>query len=210
MIKLPVVVEHSVRSAEAARARLVTDFNKEILSETANNKTSVTCYRGCSSCCYHPVVITVLEGVSMYRWLSSSNRWTQALRQDLEAHHRKVVGLDFAVWMLSLIPCPFLQGSVCSVHEGRPFQCRTTYSIGDPHYCHPHRFNEATEMVQRSKLMRAQDAIEGPLMHKHQQTLVRIPMSSALLIGEKVCKGELDLEDTNFHIGLQWAEALDG
>lgn len=203
--RLPVMSERSVREAETTRTRLARDFDRRV--RLGDPPTTVTCQRGCHHCCYHPVLISVLEGISIFRWLAEHGHWTHALKRELEGHHRTVVGLDYAIWMLSLIPCPFLKEGECDIYEGRPFFCRTTYSTGDPYYCHPHRFGDASGIVSKIEVLAALNQAEESLLQRHQMGAIKLPLSSALLLGESVSKGDVELEEVGRHIWKQWAEA---
>jgi len=195
--KLPLLTERSLNEAEAGRSDALQRFEREIHQHVTETKRPVTCSKGCDHCCYHPVTISILEGMSLYLWLAGSYLWTADRKNQFAKHSKSVWGLSPEIWMLSMTPCPLLEDHLCRAYEGRPAVCRATVSTGDPLYCHPHHFGlDVTGLVPRHSFYEAIVGAEKRLLRRHAQILFQLPISTAVLYGEMVCKGELDLEDS--------------
>lgn len=157
----------------------------------------IACKKGCHHCCYHPVVITLLEGLSLYYWLKDNHLWTTSLRDKLIEHSTKTWHLSFEVWFMSLIRCPLLSDDgLCTAYESRPFPCRVVYSTGDPHYCHPHRMGDDTQILSRRELFETLAVTETEILRRHRLPHFRLPLATSLLYAERIATGELLLEDT--------------
>lgn len=156
----------------------------------------ITCQKGCNHCCYFPVAVTPLEGITMYRWLHERGLWKRAFKAKLQETHERVWGLSASVWLLGLIPCALLQedGS-CGIYEARPFACRTTFSVSAPEFCHPHRFAEFMGIIPRKEVAEAMDAAEDRLMKSAKIPALRLPLATAILLGERVCTEDESAED---------------
>ncbi len=189
--KLPVLTEHSLASVVTARVTLAAEFKESI-------EGTISCRSGCSDCCYHPVQISISEGILLYRHLVSSGRWTPSFRATMEEHARTTRDLSYEVWLLSLIPCPLLDPGTkkCTVYSHRPFQCQVTYSTGDPYNCHPHRIM-ASGLVNRQKVMNDFNEQVIRAIRKHGITMINMPLSVAVLLGEKVVAGEFEMDGSD-------------
>lgn len=196
--RLPVLVERTIRDAYTARTELAARAEREIQTLPL----PLTCQKGCHHCCYFPVSISIFEAISLFQWLSDEMIWNKALKAACEDHAAKTVGLSLEVWMLSLIPCPLLKDGLCTAYERRPFVCRVTASVGDPHNCHPHRIPDAEGLVGRREALQRLMAAEEPLRKRFAIGKLRVPLARALLVAERVCKGELELEDVGKVIWL--------
>lgn len=196
--RLPLVTEQSLAQLRQIRTQLSTDFERELLQQTREAKVSLTCRAGCANCCHHPVLISAIEGTLIYRWLAERGRWTPSLRARLKEHAEKTKDLPFEVWFLSVIPCPLLdeKTSRCSAYQARPYPCRVTYSIGDSENCHPHKIDE-TGLVNKREVMATYHREQNQVARKHGLQMVLIPLSMAVLLGERVVKGEIELDDTD-------------
>lgn len=198
--RLPVLVEHSVGLVEALRVDAARRFNAALQDETERVKLRVTCTVGCASCCYHPVSISILEAVPIYRHLVRQGRWDAALRGRLEESGRKQLGMAFEVWLFSLIPCPLLHENKCLAYEERPFVCRTSISVGDPYYCHPHQLGENTRMVPRDGALDEYHKAQAAVLRRHKIHVATIPIGLALILAERLCKGDLDLKQVDHEV----------
>lgn len=207
--RLPVLLEHTVREAESNRQVLATQFEATLRTALADNKHAITCTKGCNHCCHYPRMLSLLEGVSLFRWLSDHSLWRKGLQDKFREAHRRVWGLAPSVWLLSSIPCPLLSDEgLCEAYEGRPFVCRTTVSTGDPYYCHPHRFTEGGNgIVSRREVEATIHDVESRLMKAARFTLLRVPLATAVLMGEQLCKEGLDPEDISEQLFEDWARS---
>jgi len=111
------------------------------------------------------------------------------------------------MWFMSMIPCPLLDEKTkkCTAYEGRPFQCRATYSTSPSMYCHPHEILQ-TGIVDRQTAMSKFHVEEVKAMRRHGLVLFLMPLSVAVLMGERVASGELRLEDAESALVLAYGE----
>lgn len=206
---LPLLVERTVTQAKAASQELASSFFAQLQSQLSDE--GITCTKGCHNCCYHPVLLSLLEGVALYRWLSEQRLWTTALKETFKAHADRTRNLSFEVWLLSMIPCPLLtKDGLCGAYEARPFSCQITYSVGDPEQCHPHQIGDNTRIVPKREVLERLANVEVPLLKRHGLNHFRIPMAEAVLYGERIAKGELDLEDSAKTLWVNLIEASNG
>lgn len=201
---LPIRVERTVRDAHIARTELATQCERELRSM---EDAALTCEKGCHHCCHHPIIISLLEGITIFRWLAENELWTKALRTRFEGVSQQTLGLPIVVWLLSMIPCPLLSDKgLCQAYDARPFICRVTVSVRDPYFCHPHRLSEDTGLVPRSMAIDRLEAAEKPLRKRHAAGGLMLPFAQAVLYGEKICTGDLEFEDVALKL---WAELRD-
>ncbi len=191
--KLPLFIERSLGDMHVSRLALASEFEHDIRSEK-----KISCKSGCAECCYHPVLISVLEGIFLYRWFAEHGRWTPSFRQSLEKFSKTTTGLAFEVWAITHIPCPLLTSkNECSAYEARPLTCRTTFSTGNPHYCHTHRIGPDTGFVNRVEVLSKFHVREVELLKRYNLFHMLFNVGKAMLLAEKVCNGTIDLEDVN-------------
>jgi len=198
---LPIKADRCVQGAKAFRASQATEFQRGLFERSG----PVTCRKGCHHCCYNPIAISVLEGITIFQWLQDQRLWTTTLKEKFQEAQSSTLGLSIPVWLLSQIPCPLLdlEEGVCIAYGGRPLTCRITASTGDPYYCHPHRVVDAAGVVPRT------DTLER--VYAHEKTLLRlihthhsiIPLAAAVLLGEKISKGEISIEDYPQQVVIQ-------
>lgn len=192
--RLPLLLQRSVAEAKTARHELAESYDSQLRGRLAGEGASITCSKGCAHCCYHPVYITLLEGVSLYQNLQANGLWTTRLRGALEEHADKVRGLSPEVWAMSLVPCPLLDNDkLCRAYEDRPFSCRVTYSLANPENCHPHKLGPG--MLPKKELLETLSVAEAQILFRHHLKHFRIPLSMAVLYGERIATGEVELED---------------
>jgi Fe-S-cluster containining protein len=183
--KLPLLTERSLADVKAARI--------ETASEVDAKLPLVSCKSGCSACCSLPLYVTILEGILLYQHLTAKGWWTPSLRKKLERHATQTFDLASETWLLLNIPCPLLEKDKCIAYAARPFTCRTLYAKSSPEFCHPHRLTNA-RFVNREEAVDKFRAAEGKILARHKIALFGMPVSNAILIGEKVINGEGDLE----------------
>src|SRR5271154_952594 len=188
---LPIFIERSIQHMQADRFELGDDFERKILGESI-----VTCKKGCTSCCYHPLLITILEAIPIYGSLVEHGRWVPSLKDKLRKAASLTTGRDLSVWLLSKIPCPLLSAKgLCTSYEARPFACRATMATGDPYYCDPQRLGDQKTILPRIDIMRSFHAREAALLRKHNLLHLTMPIGRAVLLAEQVCSGTIRLED---------------
>ena len=202
MRRLPLLVERSVGELQAERLRISSDFERQV------RNAGVSCLQGCSACCYYPISISVLEGLLIYRWLAEQHLWTLKLKKKFEEASEKTRNQALEVWMLSKIPCPLLVDDRCSAYEARPVLCRTMFSRGDPYYCDPHRLGSGQAgVVPRVAPLDDLLATETRLLKRHRMDLIYLPLSFAVLVGERISKGEIELEEVGRQLILDYVRA---
>ena len=201
MMKLPVVAQAQINRLERAKK-----FDAELQIELNEVKTRTTCSKGCSHCCYHPRLISILEGISLYRSLYKHHLWSSVLKKQLEDHQTKTWNLAPEVWLLSTIGCPLLQDGMCVAYEARPLSCRICYSTGDPYLCHPLRLTEGSGIVNRAAAMEEHMEAEQRLLRRFKLRNIPLPISSAVLLGERIDKGDIRLEDFTTSLSQNQAE----
>ena len=199
--KLPILVEHSLSDVAGTRLELAAKFR-----ETTERSGPVSCRSGCAHCCYHPVHVSIFEALLLYRHLVSSGRWTPSLRAKLTEHADTTRDLAFEIWLLSMLACPFLDANnKCSVYAQRPFACRVTLSQGDSYLCHPHRVLNS-QIVSKTDITREFHKRQRVPTRRHDLTLIIMPLSVALLIAERIERGEVDLEATDMAVLQDYVE----
>jgi hypothetical protein len=186
MRKLPLLVERSMAQMRAERVELATTVDAKL--------PKVSCKSGCAACCSYPVYVSIIEGMTLYRHLTEKGWWSPKLRKRLEAHADKTTDLAAEVWMMLDMPCPLLENRKCIAYDARPFACRTLYARTPAEYCHPHRVAQAS-FVDRDKATASFRQAEGKILAKHRLGLVGMPVSQAILFGEKIVTGQIDLEN---------------
>lgn len=190
MRKLPVLQAQAIAKVRIAQSALAEQHHNQL-------QDTPTCRRGCASCCHHPILISVTEGTLLYWHLRNNGLWTKDLKDNLEDHARRVVGLSPAIWMLAEIPCPLLSNTKeCRAYKARPLLCRTAYSYGDPDLCAPSKFSVQTPMADRQNTLRDFYEKDSKIHKSLSASYWQLPLSLALLIGSKVGEGKLSLSES--------------
>lgn len=113
------------------------------------------------------------------------------------------------VWLLANLPCPLLTPkNRCMAYDARPFNCRATLSVGDPAYCHPHRLVSGSGIVPRVEVLAAFHDVETKLLKRHGLFHLTMPISSAVLLAEKVVSGSIDLEGADRAFVAEYKEGV--
>ena len=187
--KLPLFVERSIQQVQVDQFELADTFARAILGDKV-----ITCTQGCSACCYHPVLISIMEAIPIYGALVEEGRWTPSFREKLKKVSEMTSGLAYQVWLLAKIPCPLLENDRCLAYEARPFVCRTTMATGDPYYCDTQRLGPETSIVPRVDAVAEFHSKEKVVLRKHGLLHLLMPVGRAILMAERVCSGNLTLE----------------
>lgn len=207
MKKLPLYVEQIVSENHTAKLQRAERFERELRTNLMDLDKRITCEKACSHCCYFPIGITIIEGIRIYRSLVDHRLWPR-LRDAFEKHRDQTWNLSPEIWLLSETPCPLLKDNLCQIYESRPLTCRTCYATGDPHYCHPHRFTSGdSSLVPRKDVLNEHRVEETKLLKRHNLSHIEMPISAAVLIAERLCKGEFAFEETG-NVVMQEHESL--
>lgn len=188
--RLPVLVDQAIGAVQAESVEKGFSFERLVRKQK-----HVSCTVGCDHCCHHPFEVSLLEAIPIYRHLVQKGRWTPSFVKALQEHVEKTDYLPVVTWLLLNIPCPLLVNSRCSVYEVRPFHCRTTWSVGDPHYCKGERFGPDTALVAKDDLTRTFNQYQKLHAKQVGMPFYTLPLSKALLWAAKLVGGELSLHD---------------
>ncbi len=192
--QLPVLLERDLIKIRTERYLRSEMFMQEVRSTIEEMDRVISCSPGCSACCHHPVTLNLLEGILLHRWLAEHGLLTADLWAKLQKHAKETWALSHEIWFLSNIPCPLLANDRCMAYEGRPFVCRTTVSIGDPIYCHPHRHGPQTGIIPRSSVMQDFEAMAIRKLRDQGLNTLQLSLSKALLVAEAVLSGTLEFD----------------
>lgn len=198
---LPTRFDQTLNQFRADRIRIAGKFELSVVS------TGVSCRKGCHKCCYYPVLTSIMEALVVYRGVVKKRLWTSSLKARFQEASDRVKGLNLEVWVLSQIPCPLLdqKSGTCLAYESRPFFCRTTFSKADPHYCDPSHSQGQPPVVDRKEALLEMINTEEMLLRKHRLGRIVLPMSSAVLLAERLDKGEIDFSTVGL---LVWKDYI--
>lgn len=124
-IHISSLIVQSYLSGSISRDRLYTVLMEHIDGFNEFVKTFTVCSKGCSSCCYIGVRLTIFEA---------------EIIQDQVFNKGILKGKSLAIMQDKLLngvkPCVFLDiNGTCSIYEYRPFTCRSFHTVDDPAYC---------------------------------------------------------------------------
>lgn len=192
MRRLPVLrIDQIVTEGSVGRANLAQEFEQGVRTGRLGN---ISCRKGCSNCCSHPVFLSLLEGISLYRHLYHAGLWTSALRLEMIEAHVRTWDLNLEIWALSAQPCPLLKDKECIAYDGRPLPCRVTFSTQDPSQCHPHKLDIPNTLIPRREVLEAATDLEQPLFAKMGIKYLKLPLASAVILGELVSQKKVEPE----------------
>lgn len=202
MRRLPVLAERAVSDVKALQSQVASAFDGEMRRNSMQTK----CRIKCSNCCSHPFLISIAEGVLIYRSLVENRTWSR-VKKKFEEVRDLTLGLNFEVWLKSNIQCPALkEDNTCGAYAARPLHCRVTYSTGDAERCHPHALGASTPLVDNADTVVHFSRESQRHLKKVGTSGVLMPLAEAVLLGEMVDTGKLPIEETD----LQFARDLYG
>ena len=206
-LALPLSLERSVAAAQAQRIRLADRYTAAARKWAAEHKSPITCLPGCASCCHHPILVSILEGVSVYRYLLDTGRWTAALQAALKEASDRQYGVNYTIWLLSLTPCSFLGSDKhCTIYEQRPFICRIYHATSDPYYCHPHRLGPSTQLVPRDAALKLYQDTETRFLKRHGLQFFGMPLGTAVLLADRLTRGSMSIENVDAEVLKEYLE----
>jgi Fe-S-cluster containining protein len=91
----------------------------------------VACKKGCSHCCYTWVSVTAPEALAIAKIIKQRG---EAAIEKVRLAHEQTKDYDFDTRTQHPIPCPLLEGDLCSIYDARPKVCRLAAS-GDAEIC---------------------------------------------------------------------------
>lgn len=128
--------------------KLVSTASRKIREWENLHRLSNSCTPGCSDCCYHPVVITRMEGLIIYTFVIEHHlehffakilNITRTIEEKLpklpSLDNEKLVQEFRKKYFDLRIPCPFLFENKCVIYPVRPTNCVTYLFYGDPSTC---------------------------------------------------------------------------
>jgi len=198
MKRLPLITERALGEVKALQ--IAAGHSYELQMRINEPRTS--CKKGCTSCCSHPFLISIAEGLILYRWLRENRKWTPQMRAAVMDARDKTLGLLFDIWLLSNIPCPLLNtAGECSAYEARPLRCRITYSTGAPQQCRPNELGPKTKIVPYADTLIEFTRASLDALKKAGAKSHLMPLGEALLLAEAIDTGKLDIKDTDTQHG---------
>lgn len=130
---------------------------------------ALACHAGCSHCCHGPVHLSPLELLNIALHLDSTAvapAQRTELHARIEAKNLRVRGMSVETQTRTIIPCPFLLESQCSIYAVRPLFCRGRNAIDLAPclagYAHPEQ-NVPMQMLQEQMLI-GQSLVMGILI----------------------------------------------
>lgn len=199
--------DRALGEARSAREEVVSAFQRELVANLTLHHRAITCSRGCTHCCYHPVAVSLLEGLLAYRGMDSARIWTPTMRERMVKAADQTVGLSFEIWLLSMTPCPMLDGGGCMIYDMRPATCRMCCSIGDPTDCHPHNLVSARGIVPRAEAVHGYHRKEEAILRRFGLPHATMPLPLAVLVAERVCSG-VPVEDSMTEVLKEYGSRL--
>lgn len=162
----------------------------------------ISCHRGCSSCCYRPVHISLLEALSLYRAIP------KATLPSVLKHGQEAKNQDPLVWYLTKTPCPLLTAKQeCSVYAHRPMVCRTHEVRSDPYNCDPHILGAV--IVDRAQEVQSfHKAEEAAMARLGLKKLPLLPLGEAVRWAGEVLEGRSTLEELPQRVFISLAGSL--
>lgn len=201
------LVDRAVKEVAVAKIEAMSKFDLQTKSRLASEKKTVTCRPGCAHCCYHPIMISVLEAIPLYQHLEKKGKWTTKFKARCKETADLQYGTSFDVWLYSMIPCPLLDDKKrCSAYEARPLICRAYLATSDPENCHPHNLGPETEIVDREELVTEFHALQEKTLLNHKLQFLAVPIGKALLLAEAICIGNLDFSGIDMEILKEYVE----
>lgn len=146
-------------SEEENPKTFLVDVYRELMSvidqeiKKLENKVNIdaTCFKGCSNCCYFPIIVTKLEAKLIMYYIethgsSYRNKVIEHLGRYFKKNDEKINEMcgkleegDGAKlnYISKQLPCPLLdtENNTCLAYEVRPTPCRTYLNYADPGVC---------------------------------------------------------------------------
>ena len=119
-------------------------FNRVVREEFKVLSTS--CTKGCSYCCYHPILVSPAEALYIKNRLRFAPQILDKIKPEWHIWHQKAQNLlkpldahnvlEFQRKYLEMgIKCPFLLDNLCSIYSFRPLICQTYFTQNSPDTC---------------------------------------------------------------------------
>lgn len=99
-------------------------------AELAASPAPIDCREGCHYCCYYHVTVSAAEAFAITEHLLAMPSAIGApLLAQLAATAKRVAPLTEAQYLVTNIPCAFLDGGNCSIYKVRPIACRGHHAV---------------------------------------------------------------------------------
>ncbi|MCO5340550.1 YkgJ family cysteine cluster protein [Delftia tsuruhatensis] len=103
---------------------------RDMDAELAASPVSIDCQSGCHYCCHYHVTVSAAEAFAIAEHLRAIPGGTGAsLLAKLAATAERVAHLTEAQYLVTNIPCAFLDGGHCTIYEVRPLACRGHHAM---------------------------------------------------------------------------------
>jgi Fe-S-cluster containining protein len=122
------------------------------LEEAATNA-NVTCKKGCASCCYLQIYVSLPEAVAMAEQIAKD---PQYMAEVLKRCYEQLPKLnpDNALHFKQMLPCVLLdtETKTCTSYDSRPTACRHHYVVSPAENCSPLADNVEIERLNLEKV----------------------------------------------------------
>ncbi len=122
--------------------RQLDSINAALALSSARNGKPITCQgKGCCACCYEPVYCSSAEVSHLLETLTEEQKALVKRKVEVSLFVINASGL-FSVkmpavmdWLAMELPCPLLEGGLCTVYDRRPTSCRSHMASGPADWC---------------------------------------------------------------------------
>ncbi len=166
------VMDRQARLADIVPlARLLsTKVNHSVRAMLSSDGITVPCGKGCATCCYFLVVLSVPEAIQLVEEVTvempeelgahvvhTSHKVGKRIRQQFPKYLASNKGNNVSCSELKRIsdwystleqPCPFLWNNTCAIYERRPIVCRDWLAIGSASQCRLGKNNKTARIIQ--------------------------------------------------------------
>jgi hypothetical protein len=190
-MKLPIF-----KNVEELRANLVEHNSTKVYESLTKSGIKPSCKKGCASCCYRKIYVTLAEAIIIYREIKKKKILQEVLK-DCKKNESIVSETDANSYFVMKIPCPLLNTKTnsCRVYSVRPVGCSTHWVLSSPKLCDP--WNSTNAQYRPFQFNSIANSFYKIAARKNgTQALIRLPIQQALLIVDGMTKRQFaSLED---------------
>ena len=187
------------KSAKQLGRRMLSVYRQlEPKLEEAAAQANVTCKKGCASCCYLQIYVSLPEAVALAEQIGKDPKHTAEVLKKCYEQLPKL-NPDNALHFKQMLPCVLLdeETKTCTAYEARPTACRHHYVVSPASNCSP--LAENTE-IERLNLEKVDAFVLGEslrVLKQHQLPALLAPIPVALLWAFRLlAEGEVKFIDT--------------